>query len=312
MTAVEWLLAVLIIATLTYISVYGAHMEIVDKPALFAGDIDRVHAQVITGNAESPTQYRIGSYLMAHYLSRMFHGETRLFQTYLFLRFIFTFGSGILLYAFLRRYLAPEWAFGGTAYFYALLPWAYLGYHHQPADPVNLFMFLLGYHAVCSGKSWWMLVIVTVGMINRETVILLPLFDILMNYRTKSPGSLLMRAALSVVAGLFVYFLIFNAFGPREHPDPYIMLYSNLHDPLLPLSFGVFLLPLLLISFAGWRHLDSMHHRMLVFSGVVIIFYFVFGNFHEMRLFLPILPLLVLTTAESLKGLLSKRCSAPG
>jgi hypothetical protein len=299
-SGIEWLIALALILCLTVISVYGAHMFIADERADNAGDFDRMHANVLTGNAESPTQYRIGSYLLAHWIAPLFDGK--LLWAYSFLRFIFTLASGILLYAFLRRYLEPGWAFGAMAYFYALLPWAYIGYHHQPADPVNLFIFLLGYSAVCSGRPWWLLLIVPVGMVNRETVILLPLFDLLMNFDRKPLGSLPIRAMISIIAGLFVYYLIFSFFGPRDHPDEFIMLYENLRDPLIVLSFGIFLLPLLILSIAGWKHQDTFARRAFGYSVFIIVFYFIFGKFHEMRLFLPILPLLVLTTIRSIQG----------
>jgi hypothetical protein len=295
---------------MAYISVFGAHMEIVDIRALLAGDIDRVHAQVISGEAVSPIQYRIGSYWLAQSIRPLFADD--LFRTYLNLRFFFTFLSALMLMRFLRCHVGYGWAFGGTAYFFALLPWAYLGYHHQPADPINLFFFMLGYLAIACGRPWYIIPVVAIGALNRETIMLLPIFDLILNYDRRPVGGHIFRVALSIVAGLAVYGAVYAYFGPREHPDPLFMFAINVRDPLIMISFGVFILPPLAIALAGWRGLGEFGRRALVFSIFFICFIFMFGLFHEMRLFMPILPLVILVAMQSLQGWFKTEQATPG
>jgi len=289
-----------LIFCLSYISVYGAHLEIVDIRALAAGDIDRMHNEVINGNADSPTQYRPLSYWFAELTKFICSGN--IFLTYLMNRFLFTFLAGLLLMRFFRRYLGFTWAFAGTIYFYAVLPWAYLGYHHQPADPINLFLFLLAYNAIVGGKPWWLILIVCVGMTNRETVILLPFLDLLANIDKRPIGGHILRFGLSIILAVAVYGAVYLHYGPREHPDPFIMVWRNLHDPLLIKSAAVFLLPPLVIALVGWGSMPLLHRRMFYFSFLFIIYYFMFGYFREMRLFTPILPLILLCALHNMKG----------
>lgn len=300
MTPREWLVWVLIIFCLTYISVFGTHMEIVDRRAQYAGDIDRLHNEVISGEAVSPIQYRIGSYWLAEKTKSLYGGSLQ--RTYQNHRFWFTFLSALLFICFLRRFLKPGWAFAGMAYFFALLPWAYIGYHHQPADPINLFMFMLGLAAIAHNKPWWLIPIVGIGMFNRETVILLPIFDLVLNYDKRPIGGLVIRTALSIVIGLAVYAAIYAYFGAGDHPDNFIMLATNLMDPLIILSFGIFLVVPLILSFTGWKHHTQFIRRGLIFSVFFLCFYLVLGLFHEMRLFFPILPLVILAVISSLRG----------
>ena len=293
------ILITVLIFCLTYISVYGAHHEIVDVKALAAGDIDRMHADFMNGKAESPTQYRPLSYRLAELTRPIYSGD--LFLTYLLNRFIFTFLSGLLLMRFLKRYLGFTWALAGTAFFYAMLPWAYLGYHHQPADPINLFLFILAYNLVADGKPWWLVPVVGIGMANRETVILLPVFDLLLSIDKRPIGGHLLRFGLSIISGLVVYAIIYSHYGPRAHPDPFIMLWTNLRDPWLIGSAFVFLLPPLVIALAGWGGMPRFHRRAFYFSILFIANYLVFGYFREMRLFTPILPLLLLCALHNIK-----------
>lgn len=297
----EWLVWVVIIFCMSYISVFGTHHEIVDRRADSAGDIIRMHEEVISGNAKSPIQYRIGSYWLAE-KTKSFYGGS-LLRTYQNHRFIFTFLSGMLLIILVRRFFKPGWAFAGMAYFFALLPWAYLGYHHQPADPINLFFFLLAYMAITAGRPWWIIPIVAIGMLNRETIILIPIFDLILNYDKRPIGGHLIRIIAGIIIGLAVYAAIYGHFGAKEHTDePLIMIAKNLNDPAIVFSFGVFLLIPMILSFAGWRNLTTFMRRGLIFSCFFILFYFIFGLFHEMRLLIPILPLIILTTLHSIKG----------
>jgi hypothetical protein len=274
-------------------------MEIVDVKALAAGDIERMHNKVIQGNEYSPTQYRPLAYWLAEATRPIYSGD--IFLTYLMNRFIFTFFAGLLLMRLLRRHLGFAWAFAGTAYFYAVLPWAYLGYHHQPSDPINLFLFLLAYNAISDGRPWWSVLIVCVGMTNRETVILIPFLDLLTNIDKRPVGGHISRFCIGIIFGLAVYAAIYSHYGPREHPDPFFMLWKNLHDPSLIISAAVFLLPPLVAALGGWGKMPQRFRRMIYFSFLFIAYYFLFGYFREMRLFTPILPLLLLCAMHNIK-----------
>jgi hypothetical protein len=299
MSSLEWVIIVVLLLALTFISVYGAHSEIVDIRALAAGDIDRMHNEVISGHAVSPTQYRVGAYWLAEVMKPLFHGD--LFAVYQFQRFIFTFLAGILLAMFLRRFLDASWALAGVMYFYAALPWAYLGYHHQPADPINLFLFLLAYNVVVAGCNWWLIPIVAAGVVNRETVLLLPIFDFVIHYDRRPYGGHFLRIALEVIAGIVVYAGLYLHFGPRAHPDAFIMIGKNLRDPLMYLSMLVFILPIFVLAIWRWHTLDAFPRRCIIFAIIFTAFYFVFGYLREMRLMTPIIPLLLVPALMNLK-----------
>lgn len=320
---VEILLVLFICTFLAGQSVYFLHYKIVDEKA---GRFYTVlHWQVINKKAKAPSQYRPLSFWMAEIITPEINStETKsppsnksltdagkiLIRNYLHLRFLFTLLSAMVIYLLSRQFLSPAWSFGALVYFFALLPITYQGYMHQPHDPPNLFIYCLAYLLINYGYSAWLLPLILIGMPNRETVMLLPILDVISRFDERPTWKPAIRFILYSIAALGLYYFIHKYYGPRERGQlPFITLGTNLEHPDWFYPFAYIFGPLIVITLLNIRSMPSMMKRWLVFGTFFIIFHVVLGRFREVRLLLPVLPLFVISTCISLRAFFGKTAS---
>ncbi len=291
-------------AAFAYIATF-THAVMIDRHAV--GEILSWHRQVLSGEAPSPNQYRPGAYVLAELLSRAFFGNP--VAGYHYERMFFTFLTGFFGFMFFRRYLSFGWSLATLAWFFAILPFTYIGYGHQPADPINSTFYVLAYLAMASGAPFWLIPITGLGVYFRETALLIPVYGLMLEYDLPPFWKRLARFIAAIVLGLLVYGTIRWFYGPAEHPDSFIMLGENvnsfirdgLHNFLLMVFLTLVLLPTV-IAFWSWRHIHKDLKRGMLFALVFIVIHFIFGRFGETRLYLPILPLLLLSATYGLKS----------
>jgi len=300
---VELVAVILACATFAYIAT-GIHLVMVDRPAEEKGVISGWHNLVLAGDAPSPNQYRPGAYLLAEWMKNAFFGD--IYSAYFYERLFFTFTTGLFSFLFFRRFLPFGWSLAALCWFYAILPQTYIGYGHQPADPINATFYGLAYLAVASGAPLWVIPITGIGTFFRETSILLPLFSLIITFDKRPLWHSLVRFAVGILAGLVVYGLMRYYYGPAEHPDPWIMVGGNLKE----LFWLRFFLPATLVPGAlaiwCWKGLGPYLRRSLIFVLIFLIIHFIFARFGETRLLLPILPLLICSALAGLKWKLEK------
>lgn len=295
--AIELVAAALACMVFAYIATC-VHLIMVDKPA--ATDISFWHESVLAGEATSPNQYRPGAYLMAEWIKSAFFEE--IYSAYFYQRLIFTFLTGFFSFIFFRRFLPVGWSFGALGWFFAIIPFTYLGYGHQPADPVNAAFYVLAYIAMASGTPSWVILITPIGVFFRETALLIPLFSLMIDFDQPPIWGKLTRFIIGILAGLIVYAAIRYVYGQAEHPDPWIMIAHNFMERKIWFRFALVLLALPTgLAIWCWKGLDKFLKRSLLFVLLFLIIHFVFGRFGETRLFLPILPLLIVSALYGLK-----------
>ncbi len=297
LTAPEILAVALACAVFSYVAAF-AHLVMVDSRA--ANDIDRYHNEVLTGQADSPMQYRPGAYLLAESMRKAFNID--LVRTYYLERMFFYFTTGLLIFAFFRRFLSIGWALAGIGWFYAVLPFTYIGYGHQPADPINATFYAIAYLAAASGMPLWIFPTIALGAFFRETVILLPVINLFVEYGRRPIGGVIVRFMIGIAVALLVIYAIRTLYGPRPHPDEWIMIGTNLEQSGRWI-WGLIILAGLpsVLTIWGWRGLDTFHKRSILFAVLFLVIHFVFGRFGETRLYLPILPLFISAAINALK-----------
>jgi len=275
----------------------------VDRHA--ALNIEEDHNKVLSGEADSPMQYRPGAYLVAEGFRYAFKGN--LIKAYYVERMLFSFTAGFVIFLFFRRFLTTGWALAGVGWFYAILPFTYQGYWLQPADPINATFYALAYLASASGLPLWITPLAAVGALFRETVILLPVFNLIAEFGKRPIDRVLVRFIVGIGATVFVIIAIQSIYGPRAHPDPWIMVGNNLKDSWRWI-WGLIILigPSSALAIWGWRGLGTFHKRSLLFAAMFLIIHFIFGRFGETRLYLPVLPLFILAALNGLKYQLGK------
>jgi len=294
--AIELIAVILACATFAYIAT-AIHLVLVDRPA--AKDIYNWHTNVLAGTASSPNQYRPGAYLLAEGLKNAFSGD--IYSAYFYERLFFTFTTGLFSFLFFRRFLPFGWSLAALCWFYAILPQTYIGYGHQPADPINATFFALAYLTVASNAPLWVIPLTGIGAFFRETSILMPLFSLMITYDKHPRWHSLVQFAGGVAAGMIVYGLTRGYYGPAEHPDPWIMIGVNLKSLVWIRFFLTATLAPVVLSIWCWKGLDSYLKRSLIFVLLFLIIHFIFARFGETRLMLPILPLLICSALAGLK-----------
>lgn len=303
-------MAVLICALFSYIAAF-THFIMVDRHAAF--NIEQDHDKVLSGDADSPMQYRPGAYLVAEGFRKAFDRflDAEAFRkafggfltgAYFFERMLFCFTAGFVIFLFFRRFLTTGWALAGVGWFYAILPFTYQGYWLQPGDPINATFYALAYLASASGLPLWIIPTVGIGALFRETVILLPVFNLMIEYGKRPLGGSILRCIVGIIAAIVIIYAIQSIYGPRPHPDPWIMVGNNLKDSWRWIWGLIVLIGLpTALAIWGWRGLGAFHKRGLLFAAMFLIIHFIFGRFGETRLYLPVLPLFILAALNGLK-----------
>jgi len=297
LTATEILAVAFACAVFSYVAAF-AHLVMVDGRA--ANDIVRYHNEVLTGQADSPMQYRPGAYLLAETMRKAF--RTDLVRTYNLERMFFYFTTGLLIFMFFRKFLNTAWALAGIGWFYAVLPFTYIGYGHQPADPINATFYALVYLAAASGMPLWIFPTIALGAFFRETVILLPVFNFFIEYGKRPIGGVIVRFLIGIAVAFLLILAIRHFYGTRPHPDDWIMIGTNLEQSWRWI-WGLIILVGLpsALTIRGWRGLGTFHKRAVLFAALFLVIHFVFGRFGETRLYLPVLPLFILAAINALK-----------
>jgi hypothetical protein len=285
--AVRDLLLYLIAALLAGISVALYYHEI--QHSLVA--LDTWHGLNMAGEQAAPLQYRILSYWIPELLVRGLGIDP--WKAYLCERFFFLYLVAILFYGFCRRWLT------GMESVLALLAFFYLYNltvfpHFQPAEEINIFFFLLGFLAIDRREFRWLLLVVALGTLNKQTVVfLIPVYATYELLCERRIGKrLAARCAALTLVFFGLRFAIREVLGERPLYTDFWQAGHNLMQ-LASLDPRVFyfllpsLIPMILIM-ASWR-VQPMLMRSLVPMGVVFVAaHFAIGRVLEFRLFMPL------------------------
>lgn len=187
-----------------------------------------LHEQVMTNKAPAPIQYRIMQYYAAEGLMRL---GVPFRQSYLYLRILFTFLAAASLHVFLSYWFVPAVCMLGTLYLFAVLPLVYYGYYMQPMDLPNLFFMLAGCILILKKKDIWLIPLIFVAMLNRETAILLALIYLLVRYDELKIPALALKSGLIFITGMLTYAALRKVFSMKHYYSDMYFLGSNISDP---------------------------------------------------------------------------------
>lgn len=265
------------------------HNYLIDTPHL-----DRriaLHNLVISGTAPAPVQYRIFTY----YLAELFIKCGLSFKlSYLFLRFLFTLSSALLLHLFLSKWLKNEICLIGVLFFFSVIPLTYLNYYMQPSDMSNLSFFLIGYILIEKRKDSLLAVLIFISMLNRETPVLLPLIWLFYRYDELPIKTLAAKFVLFTAISIGVYLLLRVIYGV----EPYYSFssyfwYNTKHINSYIYTLLFFGYPLI-YSASVWKNIKipKFLKRALLFTPFFVIVHWTMSIVAEPRLWLPIFPLI--------------------
>jgi hypothetical protein len=268
------------------------------------------HEAMISGTAPAPDQYRILTPVLAELLSHLMPhhaafyspvwgiralGLCDAYEGYLLLRAAATALTLIFFHAYLRTWFRREAACAATFCLGALMPLSYLNIVRQ-SDPVNVLVFVLAFWALARRRDRLLLPLVVLGTANRESALMLVAL-----YAVVRWGALPARQLAWRTAGLFaswaaVYGGLLLGYGWHTYYYAYpIALGQNLNSWVptlhLVLLFGA-LWVLALTAHGRWR-VPPMLKRAIWLVPAYLALHYVVACVYEVRLFLPLAPIII-------------------
>ncbi len=286
------------------------HWQGVDRPWL---DVQaQEHASIIAGTFFAPDQYRILTYALAEGLMRLglpIHSAHEVW------RVAFTSASLYVLYRYLLGWFSPLAALTGFFVAAAAIPLTYVYYMMQVTDPLNMLVFFLAFWAMREERDRWLLPLVLVGMLNRESPAIIPVFYAAVRWG-RPIRAWLPWCVLLCLAAAFVYFGLRLAIGPKPPTGAYAA--GPVHNLLVNFTDWrayVDVLGVLNMSlwgaWIGWRRRPQFLRRTLLVAPLFVIPYLMFGTVRESRYYLPLLAIVVPLLLFYLQERTSAASSAP-
>ena len=261
------------------------------------------HTSVIAGTYVAPVQYRILTYALAEGLVRIglpIHSAHEVW------RVIFTALSLFVLYRFLRGWFSPLPSLLGMFMLAAIIPLTYVYYMMGVTDPLNMLVFFLAFWAIREGRDVWLIPLVAVGMLNRESPILIPLFYVAVRWGEPFGQWLTVfvgasAAAVGVFLGLhLVYRPVCCDYSVLEAIVVNLTDWRAYLDAIVVFNIGLW------GTWIGWRRRPEFLRRVSLMVPVFILPYLLQGTVRESRYWLPLLgiviPMVLLYLIELLRG----------
>lgn len=250
------------------------------------------HVRIIAGNFYAPDQYRILTYALAEGLVRLglpIHSAHEVW------RVIFTSLSLIVFYRFARGWFPPMLSLLGMFMLAAAIPLTYVYYMMQVSDPLNMLIFFLAFWAIREQRDRWLVPLVGLGILNRETPLVIPVF-----YAAVRWGQPWRRwlpiAAITAIIAITIYAGIRLAYGPKLvccGGGPVEHLIVNLTDWRAYLDSAAVLNIALWGGWLGWRRRPEFLRRTTLLVPLFVVPHLMFGTVREARYYLPVLGLLI-------------------
>ena len=248
------------------------------------------HTSVIAGTYVAPVQYRILMYTLAEGLVRLglpIHSAHEIW------RVVFTTLSLFVFYKFLRAWFSPVLALLGMFVLAAIIPLTYVYYMMAVTDLPNMLVFLLAFWAIREGRDAWLIPLVGIGMLNRETPILLPLFYAAVRWGEPFRRWLpIFGASICLAAGVYI--------GLHVVYQPVCCDYGLVEAILVNAADWRAYLGALIVfniglwgTWIGWRRRPEFLRRMSLMVPVFILPYLFQGTVRESRYWLPLLAIVI-------------------
>jgi hypothetical protein len=248
--------------------------------------------RIIAGTYFSPDQYRILTYALAEGLIRL---GVPIHSAHEVWRVIFTSASLFVFYRYARGWFSPLVALMGMFVLAAAIPLTYVYYMMQVSDPLNMLVFFLAFWAIREQRDRWLVPLIGIGMLNRESPLLIPLFYAAVRWGRPWKEWLPLGVALLVLAAA-VYFGLRLAYGPKTpccSTNPLEHLAVNFTDWRAYVDALGVLNVALWGGWLGWRRRPEFLRRTALMVPLFVVPYLMYGTVREARYYLPVLAVLI-------------------
>jgi hypothetical protein len=250
------------------------------------------HVRIIAGNFVSPDQYRILTYELAQLFVDV---GVPIHSAHEIWRVIFTSASLFVFYRFARGWFSPMVSLLGMFMLAAAIPLTYVYYMMQVSDPMNMLVFFLAFWAMREERDLWLIPLVGVGMFNRESPVMIPVFYAALRWGREWRSWLPLCAGTAVLAAA-VYFGLRLFYGPKPpccSTDPIAHVITNFTDWRAYVDALGVLNIALWGGWIGWKRRPEFLRRLSLIVPVFLIPYLMYGTVRESRYYLPILAIAI-------------------
>jgi len=257
------------------------------------------HQRAIRGTVRPPLRYRPLSFWMTELARRAFGSSV--LHTDFYLRMLLLFLCCLAFHGYMRRWLDLQTTALGVVVFLALMPMVYWRGYHKLYDFTNLLIFIAGYWLIRERKDSWLVPLLVVGMVNRETAVMLVAVYFFVRWGELPGRRLLLGTGLLGLLSVGVYVGLRLAYG-YESWFHWNELRENPVDPQTYIFLFLFLNAFWVLAFLDWKRKPRFLRRAMLMVPVFFAIHFVVGYVREVRLFLPLLPLFIPLGLLSFRG----------
>ncbi len=264
-----------------------APMQMGEPPRMYSW-----HEEMMAGQAASPNQYRPLTPWIAEVLaSLMPRGDV--FTAYFVIRALSVALTLMVFDRYLRRWFSNGAAAAGALCLAAVIPFTYFRVV-QESDPINLLVFVSAFWALAYERDALLLPLVAVGTLNRETTLMIPAIYLLARWGWEKRSRLAVRTLTLAGAWALIYGGIHLRYGPRPPYTDLQHVRAENFGSWLPTIFAIaFLGALWVLPFLAGRDAPPLLRRSLWLVPPFVALHYWVGVVQEVRLFLPLTPILI-------------------
>lgn len=300
---------VIILFSLVYLSWSFIQLKIklFLTPAYFDGTLQYNHDQLLQFQYFNNEQSRILQWFIPQLLIDIF--RISIFESYVLQRLVFIFLAFISFHLYLRKWFSSLESFAGVAAFAAIMPFTFVN-DLQESSPLLLLTFLLALWAIRSHKTFFLFLIIAIGVLNNETMIVLPFGYLLYNYHSikiKEFATLLLRTSLLSFSILPLIVIRLITINSPHLGGPYYILPDNInhiiHDLLNATIFNlydksslyIFLIYgfLWIIPFLSFVNKPVFIKRLSYLIPIFVVCNLLTGIVNEVRQMLPLVFIII-------------------
>ena len=270
-----------------------------------------LHNQIIAGTAPSPYRYRIlvpfiGE-VLTQGLSVVFSGKAAFLLAYAIVDLLSVFFLMVVLFFWLKTWFTRDQALIGVLFVAGTIPIALQDHYFQPWSLVEAGLFSLALVAIHRKHYWLLALLVVLASLNRETALFIPLaflltIDIvsLLNARSKSEWQPILAFSGLLLIWAAVYWGLRYSLGSTSYIGTVEGLLGSLArnttKSRLFFTFvngSLFLGGLWVFALLGFRYAPGFIKRVALIVPLYLLSVAVWGAWNEVRLLMPLYPVLV-------------------
>ncbi len=295
--------ALILILSVSAVIAYGYYSR-VDRPN-YELRLE-LHNQIIAGTAPSPYRYRILVPIAAEFftkaLSVVLPIETAFLLSYATYDLLAVFFLLANLFFWLRTWFDREQALIGVLFVAGTMPIALQDHYFQPWSLLETGLFSAALLAIHRQRYWLLASLVALASLNRETAVFIPLAFLLtidmkslLNRSRKWGKPILLFGGLFLIwAAVFLGLRYFRGSASHIHTIEELLALNTKESLFYTfLKVSLFLGGLWAFAFLGFRYAPSFIKRVALIIPLYLLTVIIWGVWLEVRLLMPLYPVLV-------------------